>query len=112
MANKFSLTQVKKYNINHKILESLASLESRIILFSIIKSSKTAEDIAKKENIPQSTVYSKLHELEDLGLICVEKTIKSGAGRLTKFYQSRISSITMNLNSVEPHFILTPVSTS
>jgi predicted transcriptional regulator len=111
LTNKISLTQIKKYNVNHKILESLASLESRLILFSIIKNSKTAEEIAKKENIPQSTIYSKLHELEDLGLIHVEKTIKSKAGRLTNFYQSRISSITMHLKSTEPSFILTPIST-
>lgn len=109
VANKLSLTQKKRYDINHKILESLANLESRIIIFSIVKESKTAESIAFDEKLPQSSVYSKLRDLENLGLICVDDIEKTSAGRITKKYRSRISGVTMNLKSTEPKFKLNPV---
>jgi len=94
MAKKMSLAQRKKYDVNHKILGSLAILESRIILFSLVKKAKTAEELAVEENLPQSSVYKKLGELEELGLVYVDNAEKTSAGRTKKLYQSRISGVT------------------
>ena len=42
MAKRLTLPQLKKYDITQKVIEALADAESRAILFSIIKTGKTA----------------------------------------------------------------------
>ena len=64
MAKKFTLPQLKKYDITQKVIEALADAESRTILFSVIKHGKTASEIASKYKIPLSSVYKKLSDLE------------------------------------------------
>jgi len=65
--------QLDKYDINQKIIKTLADLESRTILFSIKKKARLAEDISKKKKIPLSTVYKKLGELQELALVKIER---------------------------------------
>ncbi|MDH3488722.1 MAG: ArsR family transcriptional regulator, partial [Nitrosopumilus sp.] len=62
-----------KYDINQKIIKTLADLESRTILFSIKQKARLAEDISKKKKIPLSTVYKKLGELQELALVKIER---------------------------------------
>jgi len=106
VGGKISLAQKKKYDINHKILETVANLESRAIIFSLVKKSKTAEEISKEEKIPQSSVYSKLSDLLDLGLVYVDSMERTYAGKTTKFYKSRIKEIAINLKSIEPKLVI------
>ena len=72
MSRKISLSQLKKYDVNQKVLEALADAQSRAILFSIIKDGKTAIELSEKCRIPLSSVYKKLSDLENLTLVRVE----------------------------------------
>ena len=81
MAKKFTLPQLKKYDITQKVIEALADAESRTILFSVIKKGKTAAEIATKYKIPLSSVYKKLTDLENLSLVHVERWMISEIGR-------------------------------
>ena len=76
MTKRPTLSQLKKYDVNQKVLESLADAQSRSILFSVIKQGKTAAELAEKHKIPLSSVYKKISDLEDLSLIKVEKLEK------------------------------------
>ena len=108
MARRLTLPQLKKYDINQKVIEALANAESRAILFSTIKKEKTATELSYKLKIPLSSVYKKLSELEVLTLIEVERWIISDKGRKFKVYKSRISKAVINIKKPEPSLILSP----
>ena len=108
MTRRLTLPQLKKYDITQKVIEALADAESRAILFSIIKSGKTAAELSDKLKIPLSSVYKKLGDLEQLTLIEVEKWLLSEKGRKFKVYRSRISKADISIKKPEPVLNLVP----
>jgi predicted transcriptional regulator len=108
MARRLTLPQLKKYDITQKVIEALADAESRAILFSIIKTGKTASELSEKLKIPLSSVYKKLGELEELTLIEVEKWMLSDKGRKFKVYKSRISKADISIKKPDPVLNLIP----
>ena len=108
MRKKIYLSQLKKYDVNQKILEALADAQSRSILFSIVKDGKTALDLSEKYKIPLSSVYKKISDLEDIALIRVEKCILSDNGKKFKVYKSRISRAEISIKKPEPSITLSP----
>ncbi len=103
-----TLPQLKKYDVTQKVIEALADSESRAILFSIIRQGKTASELSNKLNIPLSSVYKKLFDLENLTLIKVERLMLSDKGRKFKIYRSRISKADILIRKPEPTLILMP----
>jgi predicted transcriptional regulator len=108
MKKKVPLSQLKKYDVNQKILEALADLQSRSILFSIIKEGKTALELSEKYRIPLSSVYKKISDLEELALVKVDKWVLSENGKKFKVYKSRISRAEISIKKPEPSIILSP----
>ena len=108
MRKKLPLSQLKKYDINQKVLDALADAQSRVILFSVIKQGKTAADLAEEHRIPLSSVYKKISELEELTLLKVEKWVLSDSGKKFKVYRSRISRAEVSIRKPEPVISLTP----
>lgn len=108
LPRKVTLPQLKKYDVSQKVLEALADAESRAILFSIIKTGKTAMELAQKHRIPLSTVYKKLGDLEGLTLVFVDKWKLSDKGRRFKVYKSRISKAYVTIQRPEPKINLYP----
>lgn len=102
MPRRLTFSQLKKYDIAQKIIESLADAESRAILFSTIKKGKTVTDLSYTLKIPLSSVYKKLSKLEELSLIQVEKWTISDKGRKFKVYKSRISEADITIKKSEP----------
>ena len=108
MTKRLSLSQLKKYDVNQKVLKALADAQSRAIVFSIIKEGKTAAKLAEQHRIPLSSVYKKISELEELSLIKVEKWILSDDGKKFKLYKSRISKADVSIRKPEPVINLSP----
>jgi predicted transcriptional regulator len=108
MVKRLSLAQLKKYDVNQKILEALADAQSRSILFSVIKEAKTAAELAEDHRIPLSSVYKKISDLEDLSLLKVEKWILADNGKKFKLYKSRISKADVSIKKPEPVISLSP----
>jgi len=102
MQHKITAQNLKKYDINQKVITSLADAESRSIIFSIVKKGKTASAIATSLKIPLSSVYKKLSELENLTLIEVEKYHISDKGRRFKVYRSRINKAEILIKKASP----------
>lgn len=98
---KRTTLQLEKYNINQMILKELSDLESRAILFSIVTHLKLPLQIAHDSKIPQSTVYKKLHRLESLGLVYVEK-IELINHVKSKYYRSMIREAEISIKNFEP----------
>ena len=108
MRKKLSLSQLRKYDVNQKVMEALADAQSRSILFSTIKHGKTAMDLSHELRIPLSSVYKKISDLEEIALVKVEKWILSDNGKKFKLYKSRISKADVSIKKPEPVIILTP----
>lgn len=108
MTRRLTLPQLKKYDVTQKVIEALADSESRAILFTIIKKSKTASELSEKLKIPLSSVYKKLSDLEELTLIEVEKWMISDKGRKFKMYKSRISKADISIKKPDPVLNLMP----
>ena len=108
LCGHISSYRLKKYDTSQKILESLTTVQSRIILFSIVKKAKTAAEISMQKQIPISTVYTSLTDLKELSLIYVEKIELSNNGKKMKRYKSRISGAKINFGSREPTVHLEP----
>ena len=108
MKKKVSLSQLKKYDVNQKILEALADAQSRSILFSIIKEGMTALELSEKYRIPLSSVYKKISDLEELTLVKVDKWVLSESGKKFKVYKSRISRAEISIRKPEPIITLSP----
>ncbi|MEK6870966.1 MAG: transcriptional regulator [Thermoproteota archaeon] len=99
-----------KYNIDQMILKELSDLESRTILFSIIKHSKLPSQISHDNQIPQSTVYKKLHTLKTLGLVYVEKIELINRAK-SRYYKSTIREAEICVKKFEPIVNLIPNKT-
>ncbi len=108
MAKRYTLPQLKKYDVNQKVIEALANAESRVILFSIIKKGDTAAELSRRLRIPLSTVYKKLSELEDLTLIEVDAGLVSNKGRRYNAYKSRIRTAEILISKPDPVLRLAP----
>ena len=108
MKKKVSLSQLKKYDVNQKILEALADAQSRSILFSIIKEGMTALELSEKYRIPLSSVYKKISDLEELTLVKVDRWSLSESGKKFKIYKSRISRAEISIRKPEPTITLSP----
>ena len=108
MTRKLTLPQLKKYDVTQKVIESLADAESRAILFSTIRRGKTAAELSNQLQIPLSSVYKKLIDLEELTLIKIEKWLISDKGRKFKVYKSRISKADIVIKKPDPSLNLIP----
>jgi len=101
LAKKLNKILASKYDITQKIFAELVHLESRHILFSIMKHPKSIQDISKEQKIPQSSVYKKMQSLVEYSLVH-ESTDFSENGHITKFYQSKIRDIEISITKFEP----------
>ena len=105
---KISFSQLKKYDVNQKVLEALSDAQSRTILFSIVKEGKTALELSTKYRMPLSSVYKKITDLEQIALVRVDSWKLSDSGKRFKVYKSRISRADISIKKPEPSIILTP----
>jgi len=108
LKKRHSLSQLKKYDVNQKVIEALADAQSRVILFSIIKQGKTAMELSEEHRIPLSSVYKKISDLEDIALVKIDKWMISENGKKFKIYKSRISKADVSIKKPEPTITLTP----
>jgi Mn-dependent DtxR family transcriptional regulator len=105
---KPNIIQLSEFDITQRIIESLSSVCTRAVLFSIKNKSKEATQIADELKISLSTVYKTLSTLEDLALVEVDKYIISSEGKKIKQYRSRIGKVEITLENSEPSLNLYP----
>ncbi len=73
--------QLSQYDVTQQIIETLTSVYSRSVLFSITTKAKDAQKIADEQKMSISTVYKILSNLEVLALVYVDKFEISPAGK-------------------------------
>ncbi len=88
------------------LLRALGDECARNILLSMIDEPKSAIDITREKKIPISSVYRKIHWLENARLIKVKGFIITDDGKKYHIYQSRIGTIQISLlnNKIKVQF--------
>lgn len=79
------------------LLKVLGDEYARTILLSIIDEPKSVIDITREKGIPISSVYRKIHWLENARLITVKGFVITGDGKKYHLYQSRIKTIQLSI---------------
>ncbi len=80
------------------ILKKLGDKHSRRILQHTMEKHKTAEEISSELGIPLSTVYRKIKELKETGLLIVEKSVVTKDGKVCDLYRSAIKGVRVHLD--------------
>jgi len=99
---KNSIFQLSHYDVTQQIIETLANVYSRAVLFSVASKAKDAQAIADELKMSISTVYKILSNLEELTLVYIDKFVISNAGKKIKFYKSRIKKAEIIVGGITP----------
>jgi len=81
------------------VLKLLANKQSRMILQQTMEERRSAEELSCKLNIPLSTIYRKIKELRDKGLLVIEKSGITKDVKICDLYWSTIKGMNIKLNS-------------
>ena len=106
LTGKPKISLVEKYDVSNKILNELTNLESRHVLFAIMKYPKSIKVISAEQKIPLSSVYKRIKSLKECSLI-YEKVDFSKSGHIARYYQSRIKDIEISITKFEPKIMFT-----
>ncbi len=80
-----------------RILEALGDRWSREILLMLNESPRSAQEIQATNRIPQSTLYRKLHELGEIGLVGVQRSVISADGKRVELYRSLLDELKVEM---------------
>jgi DNA-binding transcriptional ArsR family regulator len=75
------------------LLKALADPESASILAATATGPRSAQEIVKGGDLPQSSTYRRLHELQDAGLIVVAKTVLKSDGKSYQMYKATFREV-------------------
>lgn len=76
-----------------RVLKALADEYSQAILLSTVEKAVSAVELSTKFNIPISTAYRRIHELEEVGLIAVERSVITDDGKRYDLYRSTVKGV-------------------
>ena len=80
-------------NFRKAILKALSDEYSRTIMNFTIERPKSVVDIVRECNIPMTTAYRRVHELEENKILKVTGSIVTDDGKKYFLYQNRLKSI-------------------
>lgn len=103
---KNNIFQLSQYDVTQQIIETLANVYSRSVLFSVISKAKDAQTLSDELKMSISTVYKILSNLENLTLVYVDRYEISDAGKKIKYYKSRIKRAEIVVGGVTPELNL------
>jgi hypothetical protein len=90
------------------ILCALGDESSRRILTSAIARGKTVEEISAEQNLPLSTCYRRTRVLLAEGLMILERSVVTPAGKRYAVYRTSFSEATISFNNGEIAVEVTP----
>jgi DNA-binding transcriptional ArsR family regulator len=90
-----------------RVLKALADEYSRIIILSTIQKAKSAVELSAEKNLPISTVYRRLHELQEAKLVAIERIVITEDGKKFDLYRSTVGGVSVffNLGATEVEIV-------
>jgi len=93
--------QVSDENKAIEVVKVLSDEYSRKIILSIVATSLPIEEISRLQNIPISTCYRRIREMQHFGVIRADRTIIRDDGKKFVCYKSAIKNATILIDSGE-----------
>lgn len=78
-------------------LAALGDASSRRILLTLDTSAQPVHDLVVALNLPQSTVYHKLHELQRMGLVTIQSVTITSDGKRLELFRSLLESVRIEM---------------
>jgi DNA-binding transcriptional ArsR family regulator len=82
-----------------RLLDALGDPVVRRILASIDGEARTAPELSQATGVPLTTLYRKLHELEESDLVGIERSAITPDGKRVDFYRSRVEELHLELRT-------------
>jgi hypothetical protein len=89
----------EKLALGERIIQAVSSIEARTVLKCVVQNEKSALQIAAETGIPLSSVYRKIVELKEAGVIVIDNYELDGLGRKEAKYVSTVEEITLCINA-------------
>ena len=80
------------------ILTALGDPVMRRILLALSARARSALELVHELDIPQSSLYRKLHDLERLQLVGIVQRIITEGGKPTEMFRSRVSEVRIEMD--------------
>ncbi len=84
-----------------RILEALGDRWAREIVLRLSDGPRSAQEIQLSNRMPQSTLYRKLHELAEIGLVGVQRSVISSDGKRVELYRSLLEELTVEVHGTQ-----------
>ena len=101
-------TAIHGLGLSSAFLSALGDESSRKILTSAIASGKTVEEISAEQNLPLSTCYRRMRNLMGGGLMILERTVVTPAGKRYAVYRTTFSRAAISFNNGDIALEVTP----
>ena len=88
-------------DLRRRIIEALGDPEAQQMLSSVIHESKTSSSIAKEIGLPPSTVYRKIGQLRECGLLLVDRFLIGPEGKREALYTCAFTEIRFKTEAKE-----------
>lgn len=79
------------------LLEAIGDSAMRRILLATNERARTAHELLVEQGISQSSLYRKLHELQELGLIGIERVAMTPEGKSVELFRSLVAEVRVEL---------------
>jgi len=87
----------KPVDRRERILDALGDSASRGILLMLNDAPRSAQELLQANRIPQSTLYRKIHDLEEIGLLGIQRTAITTDGKRVDLYRSLLEELRVDL---------------
>lgn len=87
--------------VRDALMQSLADEYCRRIILNTMGKAQSVEELSQSQNIPIATAYRRVNEMNEIGILAIEKTILTEDGRKYPLYRSSFSSINIGLRQTE-----------
>ena len=82
-----------------RIVNALGDPVNRRLLGFLDAGPRSVQEILTRLGLPKSTVYSRLHDLRELGLVAVQRTVISPEGKRTDLFRSLLEEARIDLRA-------------
>lgn len=90
---------IRDRRLRQSILKALADEQGARILAATAYRPQSVMDLVRDENLPSSSAYRRIHELEEEGLLVVARTVLNPDGKTYKMYKATFREVNVRFQA-------------
>ncbi len=91
--------RIDDQNSKDRLLKAVSERQMRDLLIRMLKEGKSASDLAYETRMPLSSVYRHIHELNNAGLLAVERAKITEQGKRLELYRSAVTEVKLKFET-------------